>query len=93
MLDVRHFKAQDLQGLSPDELAAAAEQMLQRIAEQSKQLADVFVTLVELPTLLSDALEHLLGRSGQCIGAQTAQVLGFEVARVEHVRSVPRPTR
>ena len=38
MLDVRHFKAQDLRGLSPDALAAAAEQMLQRIAEQSKQL-------------------------------------------------------
>ena len=37
-LDARHFKAQDLRGLSPDALAAAAEQMLQRIAEQSKQL-------------------------------------------------------
>ena len=38
MLDVRDFKAQDLRGLSLDALAAAAEQMLQRIAEQSKQL-------------------------------------------------------
>ena len=38
MLDVRDFKAQDLRGLSPDALAAAAEQMLQRIAEQGKLL-------------------------------------------------------
>ena len=38
MLDVRALKAQDLYGLSPDALAAAAEQMLLRIAEQSKQL-------------------------------------------------------
>ena len=38
MFDVRDFKAQDLRGLSPDALAAAAEQMLQRIAEQSRQL-------------------------------------------------------
>ena len=38
MLDARHFKAQDLRGLSPDALAAVAEQMLQRIAEQGKLL-------------------------------------------------------
>ena len=38
MLDVRDFKTPDLRGLSPDALAAAAEQMLQRIAEQSRQL-------------------------------------------------------
>ena len=38
MLDVRALKAQDLRGLSPDALAAAAEQMLQRIAEQSKRI-------------------------------------------------------
>ena len=38
MLDVRDFKAQDLRGLSADALAAAAEQMLKRIAELSKQL-------------------------------------------------------
>ncbi len=39
MLDVRSFKAQDLRGLSPDDLAAAAEQMLQHIGEQSRQIA------------------------------------------------------
>ena len=38
MLDVRHFKAQDLRGLSPDALAAAAEQMLAHIGEQSKHI-------------------------------------------------------
>ncbi|MGH7461637.1 MAG: IS66 family transposase [Longimicrobiales bacterium] len=38
MLDVRDFKAQDLRALSPDTLAAVAEQMLTRIALQSKQL-------------------------------------------------------
>ena len=34
MLDVRALKAQDLRGLSPDALAAAAEHMLQRIANE-----------------------------------------------------------
>ena len=38
MLDVRDFKAQDLRGLSPDALAAAAEQMLAHIGEQSKRI-------------------------------------------------------
>ena len=38
MLDARHFKAQDLRGLSPDALAAAAEQMLAHIGEQSKRI-------------------------------------------------------
>ena len=40
MLDVRHFKAQDLHGLSPDALAAVAKQMLAHICEQSKQLGE-----------------------------------------------------
>ena len=40
MLDVRHFKAQDLYGLSPEDLAAVAEQMLAHIAEQSKHIGE-----------------------------------------------------
>ena len=36
MLDMRTLQAQNLRGLSPDALAAAAELMLQHIAEQSK---------------------------------------------------------
>ena len=40
MLDMRHFKAQDLRGLSPDALAAAAEQMLAHISEQSKHIGE-----------------------------------------------------
>jgi transposase len=40
MLDVRHFKAQDLRGLSPEELAAAAEKMLAHIAEQSRHIGE-----------------------------------------------------
>jgi len=36
MLDMRALQAQDLRALSPDALAAAAQQMLQHIAEQSK---------------------------------------------------------
>jgi hypothetical protein len=36
MLDMRTLQAQNLRGLSPDALAAAAQQMLQHIAEQSK---------------------------------------------------------
>lgn len=39
MLDMRDFKAQDLRGLSPDALAAAAEQMLQHIGAQAAQIA------------------------------------------------------
>ena len=38
MLDVQHFKAQDLRGLSPESLAAVAEQMLAHIGEQSKRI-------------------------------------------------------
>lgn len=39
MLNVRPLNAQDLRGLSPADLAAAAEQMLQHIDEQSRQIA------------------------------------------------------
>jgi transposase len=35
---VRHFKAQDLHGLSPEALAALAQQMLAHIGEQSKRI-------------------------------------------------------
>ena len=38
MLDVRHFKAQDLCGLSPEDLAVVAEQTLAHIAEQRKRV-------------------------------------------------------
>ena len=38
MLDERTLQAQDLRGLSPGALVTAAEQMLQRIGAQSKQL-------------------------------------------------------
>ena len=38
MLDVRHFKAQDLRGLSSEDLAAVAEKMLAHIGEQSKRI-------------------------------------------------------
>jgi len=40
MLDVRNFKAQDLRGLSPEDLAAVAEKMLAHIAEQSKHIGE-----------------------------------------------------
>ena len=36
MLDMRTLQVQNLRGLSPDALAAAAVLMLQHIAEQSK---------------------------------------------------------
>ena len=38
MLNVRTLNAQDLRGLAPEALVLAAEQMLQRIGAQSKQL-------------------------------------------------------
>jgi hypothetical protein len=38
MLDVRNFKAQDLCGLSPEDLAVVAEKMLAHIGEQSKRI-------------------------------------------------------
>ena len=40
MLDVRDFKAQDLRGLSPVALTAIAEQMLQRIGQQSRHIGE-----------------------------------------------------
>ncbi len=42
----------------------------------------------DLLCLLTDVLQHLLGRCGQRIRAQAAQVLGFEVAHVKHGRIV-----
>jgi transposase len=38
MLDIQALSAQDLRGLSPDAMARVAEQMLTRIAQQSKQI-------------------------------------------------------
>ena len=51
------------------------------------------VTLGDLPALRSDVLEHLRGHFGQRRGAQTVQVLGFELrgcegVRLEHARIV-----
>ena len=40
MLDARHFTAQDLRSLSPDALAAVAEQMLAHIGLQSKHIGE-----------------------------------------------------
>ncbi len=40
MLDVRNFKAQDLRGLSPEDLAAVAEKMLAHIGEQSRHIGE-----------------------------------------------------
>ena len=40
MLDVQHFKAQDLRGLSPEDLAAVAEKMLAHIGEQSRHIGE-----------------------------------------------------
>ena len=48
---------------------------------------------VDALALLTDVSQHFLGHGGQCFGAQTAKVLGFEVAHIEHVHSVPRPPR
>ena len=42
---------------------------------------------------ISDALEHLLGDASQYFWAQTTQVLDFEVRRIKHVHSVPRPAQ
>jgi len=69
MLDVRHFKAQDLHGLSPDALAAAAEQMLQRIAEQSKQL---------------DERDKHIGEQSKRIDSQ-AQAIKWRDAKIESI--------
>ena len=69
MLDARHFKAQDLRGLSPDALAAAAEQMLQRIAEQSRQL---------------DERDKHIGEQSKRIDSQ-AQAIKWRDAKIESI--------
>jgi transposase len=69
MLGVRHFKAQDLRGLSPEALAAAAEQMLQRIAEQSKQL---------------DERDKHIGEQTKRIDSQ-AQAIKWRDAKIESI--------
>ena len=69
MLNVRDFKAQDLHGLSPDALAAAAEQMLQRIAEQSKQL---------------DERDKHIGEQSKRIESQ-AQAIKWRDAKIESI--------
>jgi len=47
MLDLHELKALDLRGLSPEAIAAVAEQMLVHIAEQSKQLDERDKRIVE----------------------------------------------
>jgi len=69
MLDARTIKAQDLRGLSPDALAAAAEQMLQRIAEQSKQL---------------DERDKHIGEQSKRIDSQ-AQAIKWRDAKIESI--------
>jgi transposase len=69
MLNVRDFKAQDLRGLSPEALAAAAEQMLQRIAEQSKQL---------------DERDQHIGEQSKRIDSQ-AQAIKWRDAKIESI--------
>jgi hypothetical protein len=54
---------------------------------------DALALLADVFALLTDMGQHLLGRSSQCVGAQTMQVLGFEGTHIEHVHSVPRPSR
>jgi transposase len=69
MPGVRDFKAQDLRGLSPEALAAAAEQMLQRIAEQSKQL---------------DERDKHIGEQSKRIDSQ-AQAIKWRDAKIESI--------
>jgi len=51
---------------------------------------DALALLADVFALLSDMSQHLLGQRSQCTRAQTAKVLGFEIAHIEHVHSVPR---
>jgi transposase len=69
MLDARTLKAQDLCGLSPDALAAAAEQMVQRIAEQSRQL---------------DERDKHIGEQSKRIDSQ-AQAIKWRDAKIESI--------
>jgi transposase len=69
MLDVRDFKAQDLRGLSPDALTAAAEQMLQRIAQQRKQL---------------DERDRHIGEQSKRIDSQ-AQAIKWRDAKIQSI--------
>ena len=54
---------------------------------------DALALLADVFALLGNVSQHFLGYGGQVFRAQTAQVLGFEVAHIEHLHSVPRPRR
>ena len=78
MLDVRHFKAQDLCGLSPEDLAAVAEQMLAHIGEQSKHIGEQ---------------SKRIDSQAQAIKWRDAKIesITFELARLKACGSAPRP--
>ena len=48
-------------------------------------IGDALALPVDVLALLADVTQHLCGHFGQCAGAQTLEVLGFEFVRVEHV--------
>ena len=64
-----NFKAPDLRGLSPGALAAAAEQMLAHIAEQSKQI---------------DERDRHIGEQSKRIDSQ-AQAIKWRDVKIEHI--------
>jgi len=81
----------ELPGLQPGELEGDALDLRVAPFDGLRLRVDALALLADVFALLADVGQHLLGRSSQCTGAQTAQVLGFEVAHIEHVHSVPRP--
>ena len=59
---------------------------------QHPQLFDGLGLRVDALALLAKVSRHFLSY-GQVFRAQTAQLLGFEAAHIEHVHSVPNPPR
>ena len=80
MLDVHTLQPQDLQSLSPAELARAATQMLERIHEQSQQLGEQDKHITEQRKRLDSQAAAILWRDAKI------ERITFELARLKAVK-------
>jgi hypothetical protein len=81
----------ELPGLQPGERDGDAPGLRLASLEGLGPRVDALAVRADLFARLTDGGQHVLSYSGQCIGARTAQVLGFEAAQIEPVHSVPSP--
>lgn len=84
MLDIRDLKAQDLQGLAPDAVAALAQQMLRHIEQQAGELQRQSGELQRQQQLI-ESKQQLIERKEREIALREARLekVQFELARLK----------